>query len=209
MKWSPDTTLKPSRGAAQLPSRIWGIWIALGLAALVGCRQEMYDQPRCEPLEASTFFEDGRCSRPLVPGTVAQSQLRADEQLYTWKSGGALVDTFPFPITREVLERGRERYNIYCAVCHDRVGNGDGMVVRRGFRRPSSFHIDRLRDAPVGYFFDVMSNGFGVMPDYAAQVSVSNRWAIVAYIRALQLSQRAALADVPPEERHQLTVVNK
>ncbi len=185
--------------------RILGIGcLAIWLVFMAGCRQEMYDQPRYEPYEKSTFFEDGRSSRPLVPGTVAQGQLRADEQLYTGKAGGALVDTLPFPASREALERGRERYDIYCAVCHDRVGNGEGMVVRRGFRRPSSFHIDRLRGAPVGYFFDVITNGFGVMPDYAAQVSVPDRWAIVAYIRALQLSQRAALADVPADQRRRL-----
>ncbi|MFQ5960601.1 MAG: c-type cytochrome [Candidatus Methylomirabilales bacterium] len=170
----------------------------------VGCRQDMHDQPRHEPLEASTFFEDGRSSRPLVPDTVARGHLQADEHLYTGKSGKAHASTFPFPVTREIFERGKERYNIFCSPCHDRVGTGQGMVVRRGYTRPSSFHTDRLRQAPVGYFFDAMTNGFGVMPDYAAQVAVRDRWAIVAYIRALQLSQRATVADVPAEERSQL-----
>ena len=174
------------------------------LIFLVGCRQEMYDQPRYEPLQKSTFFEDGRSSRPLVAGTVAQGQLRTDEHLYTGKLGGVDVDSFPFPLTREVLERGRERFNIFCSPCHGRLGNGKGMVWRRGFRTPASFHIDRLRKAPVGHFFHVMTNGFQAMPDYATQVSAADRWAIVAYIRALQLSQRATLADVPAGQRHQL-----
>lgn len=176
---------------------------------MAGCRQDMHDQPRYKPLAESSFFEDSRSARPLVPGTIARGNLRADEHLYTGKSGGALVKTFPFPVTREVLERGRQRYDIYCAPCHDRVGNGQGMVVRRGFRPPPSFHIDRLRDAPVGHFFDVITNGFGAMADYAAQVSPRDRWAITAYIRALQLSQRATLADVPGEKRQQLQAMEK
>ncbi|MGH7404659.1 MAG: c-type cytochrome [Candidatus Methylomirabilales bacterium] len=195
---------RSSRHADRLMATTVAWCVAVLALFQAGCRQDMHDQPRYEPLESSTFFEDGRSARPPVPGTVAQGQLRADEHLYTGKSGGALVDTLPFPATREVLERGRERYDIYCAVCHDRVGNGEGMVVRRGFRRPSSFHIDRLRGAPVGYFFNVITNGFGVMPDYAAQISVPDRWAIVAYIRALQLSQRATLDDVPAEARRRL-----
>jgi mono/diheme cytochrome c family protein len=183
--------------------------LAIWLVLIMGCRQDMHDQPRHEPLEKSTFFEDSRSARPLAPGTVAQGHLRADEHLYTGKSGGALVDTLPFPAAREVLERGRERYNIHCAVCHDGVGTGEGMVVRRGFRRPSSFHVDRLRAVPVGYFYDVITNGFGVMPDYATEVPVEDRWAIVAYIRALQLSQRATLSDVAPQERRQLQEAQK
>ncbi len=174
------------------------------LVIVMGCRQDMHDQPKYEPLEASMFFEDGRSSRPLVPHTVARGHLKADEHLYTGKTGGTHADTFPFPITRKVLERGMERYNIFCAPCHDRVGTGQGMVVRRGYTRPSSFHVDRLRKAPVGYFFDAMTNGFGVMPSYAAQVPVRDRWAIAAYIRALQLSQRATVADVPEKGRSQL-----
>jgi hypothetical protein len=176
----------------------------LALVILAGCRQDMHDQPRFKPLRPSPFFEDGRSARPLVPGTVARGQLRTDEHFYAGKSAGKAVDAFPFPVTRDVLERGRERYNIYCAPCHDRVGNGEGMVVRRGFRRPPSFHIDRLAQAPAGHFFDVITQGFGAMADYAAQVPPRDRWAIVAYIRALQLSQRASLADVPPGERPNL-----
>ncbi len=164
----------------------------------------MHDQPRYEPLEASDFFSDGRGSRPLVAGTVARGHLREDDHFYTGKLGTNFVDTFPFPLTRQILERGQERFNIFCSPCHDRLGNGEGMVVQRGFRRPPSFHIDRLRGAPAGYYFDVISNGFGAMQDYAAQVPARDRWAIVAYIRALQLSQRARLVDVPPEQRDQL-----
>jgi hypothetical protein len=176
----------------------------LALLLLAGCRQKMADQPRYEPLAHSTFFDDGRAARPLEEGTVARGQLRNDRHLYTGKEGDKLVDTFPFAVTLERLARGQERYNIFCSPCHDRVGTGQGMIVRRGYRAPESFHIDRLRQAPAGYFFDVMTNGFGVMSDYAQQVHPEDRWAIVAYIRALQLSQHATLADVPENQRRQL-----
>jgi mono/diheme cytochrome c family protein len=166
----------------------------------------MADQPRYEPLSRSTFFGDDRAARPLVEGTVARGQLRSDEHLYTGKEGGKLVDTFPFPVTRAVLARGQERFNIFCAPCHDRMGMGQGMVVRRGYRAPPSMHIDRLRQMPAGHLFDVMTNGFGVMPDYVQQIQPEDRWAIVAYIRALQLSQHATLADVPEDQRQQLGI---
>jgi hypothetical protein len=168
------------------------------------CRQDMHDQPRYEPLEASTFFGDGRSARPLVPGTVARGQLHTDTHLYTGMVDGTLVDTLPFPLTPTLLERGQERYTIFCVPCHDRVGTGQGMVVRRGFRQPPSLHLDRLRQAPIGHFFDVMSNGFGAMASYAAQVPPRDRWAIAAYIRALQLSQHATLDDVPDDVRQRL-----
>ena len=161
----------------------------------------MHDQPKYRPLAASKLFEDGRSARPLVEGTVARGQLREDELFYAGRSGKDLAKIFPFPVTREVLERGRERYNIFCTPCHSLLGDGNGMVVQRGFRRPPSFHIDRLREAPPGHFFDVMTNGFGAMPSYASRIPVKDRWAITAYIRALQLSQNATLADVPPERR--------
>jgi hypothetical protein len=164
----------------------------------------MHDQPKYKPLAGSTFFDDGRASRPLVAGTVARGQLKLDEHFYTGKVGGKLVDTFPMEVTRDMLERGRERYTIFCAQCHDRTGAGQGMIVQRGFRRPPSFHIDRLRQAPVGHYFDVMSNGFGSMYSYASRVSPKDRWAIIAYVRALQLSQNATLADVLPEVRQEL-----
>jgi mono/diheme cytochrome c family protein len=175
----------------------------------VACQQQMAEQPRYEPLEPSTFFADGRASRSLVPGTVARGHLKTDAHLYAGQANGKLADTFPFPVTRAVLERGQERYNIYCSPCHGRIGNGEGIVVQRGFQRPASFHIDRLREAPAGYFFNVITNGFGAMYDYAARVKSEDRWAIIAYIRALQLSQNATLADVPAEERPQLAGVSQ
>jgi mono/diheme cytochrome c family protein len=184
--------------------RVPVVLVALGLAILAGCQQKMADQPRYEPLSRSTFFGDDRAARPLVEGTVARGQLRSDEHFYTGKEGGKLVDLFPFPADLAVLTRGQQRFNIFCSPCHDRVGTGQGMIVRRGYRAPPSLHIDRLRQAPSGHFFDVMSKGFGVMPDYAQQVPPEDRWAIVAYIRALQLSQHASVADVPEDQRQQL-----
>lgn len=174
------------------------------LLLAVGCRQQMADQPRYKPLAQSAFFGDDRSERPLVPGTVAQGYLRADEGYYSGKSGGDLLTALPVPLTLALLERGQDRFNIFCSPCHDRTGNGGGMVVQRGYRRPPALHIDRLREAPIGHFFDVITKGFGAMPDYAAQVSPADRWAIAAYIRALQLSQHAKLDDVPPPTRQQL-----
>ncbi|MFO0984800.1 MAG: cytochrome c [Planctomycetota bacterium] len=176
--------------------------------ALSGCRQDMHDQPRFEPFEKTSFFLDSRSARPLVPGTVARGALHADEHLYQGKVDGKPATTFPFAITRAVLERGHERYDIFCSPCHDRIGNGDGMIVERGFKRPPSFHIDRLRDAAPGYFFDVISNGFGAMFDYSDRVAAEDRWAIIAYIRALQLSQNAKLADLSAADREQLMRAN-
>lgn len=164
----------------------------------------MADQPRYEPLRRSHFFDDGSSARMPVPDTVARGHLKADEAFYTGKAKGALVGTLPFPLTREVLQRGEERFDVFCAPCHDRTGSGDGVIVQRGFRRPPSYHIDRLRQAPIGHFFDVMTHGFGSMPDYADQVPPRDRWAIAAYIRALQLSRNATPADVPPQERQTL-----
>jgi mono/diheme cytochrome c family protein len=176
--------------------------VALLLALLAaGCRQDMHDQPKYKPLRPSAFFADGRASRPLVAGTVARGHLHGDVATFTGKRGDAWLAVPPVPVTKALLERGHERYDIYCAVCHDRVGSGAGMIVLRGFRRPPSFHIDRLRQAAAGYVFDVATNGFGVMPGYATQVPVEDRWAIVAYVRALQRSQWATLADVPAAQR--------
>jgi mono/diheme cytochrome c family protein len=167
----------------------------------------MHDQPKYVPLRESAFFGDDRSARPIVPGTVARGRLHEDALLYTGKTGGPGspdADVFPFAITDTVLARGQERFNIYCAPCHGRTGQGDGMVVRRGYRRPPSYHQDRLRTAAVGHFFDVITNGFGAMPDYAAQTSAEDRWAIIAYVRALQLSEHATTADVPAGEREKL-----
>jgi mono/diheme cytochrome c family protein len=176
------------------------------LAALCGCRQEMYDQPKYKPLGKNDFFPDTRNERPLPDGTVARGFLRADSRFYrgTNADGKSLITEFPVALTPALLSRGRERFGIYCTPCHDRTGSGAGMVVKRGYRPPPSFHIDRLRDAPVGHYFDVITNGFGAMPDYAAQIDVPDRWAIIAYIRALQLSQNAKLSDVPAEDRSRL-----
>ncbi len=176
---------------------------------LAGCRQDMHDQPKYKPLAWSEFFDDQRAARPLVAGTIARGQLRADALLYTGKIDGRLADLFPQPVTAQVMARGRERYDIFCSPCHGRTGEGDGMIVQRGFRRPPTFHQDRLRQVPVGYLFDVITNGFGAMPDYAAQVPVEDRWAIVAYFRALQRSHDATLADVPPAERPRLETPGK
>lgn len=173
----------------------------LSVVAAAGCRQDMHDQPRVKPMARSDFFDDKRAARPLVDGTVARGQLRDDDHLYTGRIGKELATTYPFPVTADVLKRGQQRYTIYCTPCHGQLGNGEGMVVQRGFKRPTSFHIDRLRNAAPGYYFDVMTNGFGAMSDYASQVPVNDRWAIAAYIRALQLSQHATVADVPAEGR--------
>lgn len=174
--------------------------IVLGLVALtilVGCRNDMHDQPRFKPLAQSDFYADLRSSRAPVEGTVARGDLREDSYFYTGKIGANPGDYMPaeVPVNEETLERGRERFNIYCAPCHSRVGDGNGMLPQRGYRHPPSYHQDRLRKAPLGYFFDVITNGFGAMPDYASQIPPDDRWKIVAYIRALQLSQNATAAD--------------
>lgn len=164
----------------------------------------MHDNPRYEPYEQSTFFPDGRSQRPLLANTVARGQLREDEHLYTGKVNGQLATEFPVAVNESLMLRGQERYNVFCAPCHGRTGKGDGMVVQRGYRAPTSFHDARLRQAPPGYVFDVITNGFGAMPDYATQVPVVDRWAIAAYIKALQLSQNATVNDVPADRRADL-----
>jgi mono/diheme cytochrome c family protein len=172
--------------------------------AVAGCRQDMHDQPKYKAQAGSDFFADKRAGRPLEAGTVARGFLRADTAAYTGRANGQLVDVFPFPVTADVMARGQERYNIFCAPCHSRTGWGDGLVVRRGYRRPPSFHDDRLRTMAVGHFFSVITNGFGAMPDYAQQIPPEDRWAIVAYMRALQRSHQGTLADVPAAERARL-----
>jgi mono/diheme cytochrome c family protein len=185
----------------------WPHIFTLVLLAFVagGCRQDMQDQPKYIPLRPSSFFGDGRSERPVVAGTVARGHLDEDTLFYTGKGAdGKFSDDFPFPVTKDVVVRGQQRFNIYCTPCHDRNGDGLGMVVRRGFRHPPSYHIDRLRQVPNGYIFDVITNGFGAMPTYAAQIQPSDRWAIVSYIRALQMSQTASINDVPADARTQL-----
>jgi len=178
-------------------SLMMGILLAM-VGLLSGCRLDMQVQPKQNPLSRSDFYADQRSERPPVEGTVARGQLHEDTYFYTGKIGNNPGDYMPFPVTKEALERGRERYNIFCAPCHSRVGDGNGFVPSRGFARtPPSFHIERLQKAPLGYFYDVVTNGFGLMPDYASQIPPQDRWKIVAYIRALQLSQNATRADVP------------
>ncbi len=194
-------------------SRGKGALLALAavlVIAAAGCKrvgpdwQQMGIQPKYDPLEPSAFFADGMSARPRLPGTVARGELSVDPYLETGKINGQDGDGFPFPITPEVMNRGHERFDIYCSECHGRLGDGNGMIPSRGFRRPPSYHTDVLRNAKTGHFFDVMTNGFGAMPPYKSQVPVRDRWAIAAYIRALQLSQMATVNDVPPADRGKL-----
>jgi mono/diheme cytochrome c family protein len=187
---SPNEALTRSRRTAA------ALAAALCCLALAGCRQDMHNQPKYRPLRPGAFFADGSSARPLVEGTVARGTLQEDEAFFTGRVAGADVKEMPFPVDRPVLDRGQERYDIFCSPCHGATGAGDGMVVQRGYRQPPSFHIDRLRQADVGHFFDVATNGFGAMPDYRAQVGARDRWAITAYVRALQLSRHATPADV-------------
>lgn len=175
--------------------------ILLVIAVTAGCRIDMHIQPYNRPLSKSDFFADGRSARMPVEGTVARGELQEDAYFYTGKNGSEPGDAMPFAVTADVLARGRERFNINCTPCHGRVGDGNGFIPSRGFRRPPSYHIERLRKAPIGYFFDVMTNGFGVMPEYGTQVQPYDRWCIAAYIRALQLSQNATSADVPAGQK--------
>ena len=177
----------------------------IALAFVSACRQDMHNQPKYRGLRASAFFADGSSARPLVAGTIARGTLQTDEAFFTGKNGGTEVTEMPFPVDEKVLDRGEQRFNIYCTPCHDRTGSGNGMVVQRGYRQPPSFHIDRLRNVEIGHFFDVMTNGFGAMPDYRAQIAPRDRWAIAAYVRALQLSQHAPADAFPEEERQKLS----
>ncbi len=189
--------------------RITGRWLLPTAALLLvcaGCRLDMHVQPRYNPYAATDFFGDGQSARLPVAGTYPRGELTLgpNELLYTGKVNGQLAEAFPFPVTRQVLDRGRQRFNIYCSPCHGYAGDGDGMIVQRGFKRPPSFHEERLRAAPVGHFFDVITNGFGVMYPYGYRVPPRDRWAIIAYIRALQLSRRVPIDEVPEAERQKL-----
>jgi mono/diheme cytochrome c family protein len=169
-----------------------------------GCRQDMHDAPRYEAFEANSQFADGRAARIAPAGTVARGLLREDEALYTGKVDGVMVDRVPFALSHDDLRRGQERYTIYCTPCHGELGDGNGMVVQRGLRQAASYHQDRLRQERIGYFFDVITNGFGAMQGYAEQVPVRDRWLIAAYVRALQYSQNASVNDLPADRRGQL-----
>lgn len=176
----------------------------LAAPLLAGCRQDMHDQPRLKPYAKSTFFADQRSMRPLVPNTVARGRLFEDAHMNLGKVDGKDAETFPMQITKEILARGRERFGVYCINCHGMAGDGNGMIVSRGLKRPPSYHIDRLRQAPPGYIFGVITNGFGVMYDLSDRIKPEDRWAITAYVRALQQSQNSTLDDVPPAERDRL-----
>jgi len=180
--------------------------VAFALLTLAGCRQDMQNEPRYKPLAESEFFSDHRSARPQVEGTVARGQLRIDEARYTGKLDGEDIDQFPIPIAKADIERGRTRFNIYCTPCHGRVGDGNGMVVLRGFRQAASYYTDKLERAPVGHYFDVITNGFGAMPSYASRIQPDDRWRVIAYIKALQLSESATLADVPADQQQKLVV---
>jgi mono/diheme cytochrome c family protein len=163
---------------------------------LAGCRQDMHNQPKFVPQRGTTFYADGRSARPQVENTIGRSQLGEDSYFYTGLVNGKEGDGLPIALNEATMERGQERFNIYCTPCHSRVGNGVGMIVQRGYRPAGNFHTDRLRNAPLGHFFSVMTKGYGAMPDYSAQLTPEDRWAVTAYIRALQLSQDAKQSDV-------------
>ena len=181
-----------------------GFTALASMLVLAGCRQDMQDQPKFFPQRGTSLFADGRSARPQVENTVARGQLHEDSYFYSGMTGGKEGDGMPFAVTPELMARGQERYNVYCTPCHSRVGNGAGMIVQRGYRPAGNFHTDRLRNAPLGHFFNVMTNGYGAMPDYSAQLTPEDRWAVVAYIRALQLSQDAKPGDAsaPAKDIH-------
>ena len=186
----------PKSRSPRLARRLAGLAL-VSVVALSGCRQDMHNQPKYRPLRGTAFFADGSSSRPLPEGTVARGTLDDNAAFFTGKVGNAPVRELPFKVDEALVSRGQERYNIFCTPCHDATGTGRGMIVQRGFKQPPSFHDERLRNAEAGYFFDVMTSGFGAMPDYKMQLSARDRWAVVAYIRALQLSQHAATSDIP------------
>lgn len=182
-------------------------WIVAAIAhalLVAGCHRDMYDQPRLDTLESSTFFKDGRAARPRVPGTVVYQAPWPGDVRYTGRAQGELATEIPLEVNAALLKRGRQRFEIFCSNCHSRTGDGDGMIVQRGYTQPPTFHSDRLRRAPVGHLFEVMTNGFGVMPSYATQTSADDRWAIAAYVRALQWSRHATVEDLTPEQRTRL-----
>jgi hypothetical protein len=178
----------------------------VGAAMLLtaGCRQDMQNQPKYKPLGVSAFFADGRASRPIPYGSIARGELDDNDSFHTGTVNGDFAESIPLPITVALLRRGEERFNIFCSPCHDRLGTGNGMIAQRGFKAPADLNSDRVRQEPPGYIFQVITNGFGAMPDHRDQIPVRDRWAIVAYLRALELSRKATLDDVPPQFRNQL-----
>jgi mono/diheme cytochrome c family protein len=187
-------------------SRIFALALTVALAlAAGGCTRDMKDQPKVKTFAASTFYDDGAASRPLPPGTVPRGFLREDKRLYAGlDENGKFVTQIPVTVDTALLQRGHQRFDIFCSPCHGRVGDGRGMIVQRGFKQPPTYHSDRLRGVRDGYIFDVITNGFGQMSSYASQVPPRDRWAIVAYVRALQLSQYVDTAKLPQPERTQI-----
>jgi mono/diheme cytochrome c family protein len=183
---------------------ITAVLLLVALLLVAGCRRQMVDQPKVEPLEASAFFPGNQSARPLTDNAVPRGGFVGDQVFYTGMEDGELTRTFPISLTRQLVERGREQYDIFCSPCHGLAGNGRGMIVERGFPSPPTFHSQRLREAPVGHYFDVISNGFGAMFEYRSRVPPQERWAIIAYIRALQLSQNAPIDSLSAEELQQL-----
>ena len=180
---------------------------ALAALLLAGCRQDMHDQPKYKPSAKSAFWPDQRSARPVVEGTVARGKLKTDTRLWKGRAAdGTFVTELPVPVTKALLLRGQQRFNIYCTPCHGRTGEGEGMIVQRGFKHPPTYHSDRLRQQPPGYIFDVISNGFGSMVSYASRIPMEDRWAITAYVRVLQFSQNATIEDVPEADRGNLAV---
>ncbi len=179
----------------------FNVMAVLSGLTVVGCQQKMGIQPYYQPLEENQMFDDNRASRPLEPGTVSRGDLREDDALYTGKVDGEFVQEFPMTITEEIIQRGGNRFNIYCAPCHSKLGDGNGMIVQRGVSRPPSYMDDRLVTAPVGHIYDVITNGYGRMYSYNQQLPVRDRWAIVAYVRALQAAGRGTIDDVPEAEK--------
>ena len=191
------TTGFPATGLRRWGGRGLSLSALAAISLLAGCRQDMHDQPKFIPQRGTDFFADGRSARPQVLNTVARGQLREDQYFYTGLVNGKEQDALPFAATLAVLERGQERYNVYCTPCHSRVGNGDGMIVQRGYKPAGNYHDSKRLAQPLSHYFFVMTNGYGAMPDYSAQLTPADRWAVAAYIRALQLSQNAKESDVP------------
>ena len=198
----PRTEIKQQKLVKSVSKRTGVVGLAMFTAVLTlaGCRQDMHNQPKFVPQRGTDFYADGRSARPQVVETVARSQMHQDVYFFTGMVDGVEGTSFPMPVTREVLARGQERYNVFCTPCHSRVGNGVGMIVQRGYRPAGNFHTERLRNAPLGHFYSVIANGYGAMPDYAAQLAPEDRWAVVAYIKALQLSQNATQADAKSQQ---------
>ncbi len=184
-----------------MSTRLRLLFAAMLLLVMPACRRDMTDQAKEKPLGAEAFFANGMASRPLPEHTVARGQLREDTRYFTGKDGDKFIPELPVKLTPDLLQRGRERYDIYCSPCHDRTGQGHGAIVSRGFPAPPSLHIERLRQADIGWFYEVITHGHGVMYSYASRVEPADRWAVAAYIRALQLSQHATLADVDEKTR--------